>query len=96
MDPAPSSSPNSKTIQLQDGLIVGYTEYGSPHGKALFYFHGHPGSRFEAKFLAEPAAKANIWLIGMDRPGMGLSTYQAGRRLLDWPEDVQCDFQVRA
>jgi len=28
-------------------------------------------------------------LIAVDRPGMGLSNYQANRRLLDWPEDIR-------
>jgi len=27
-------------------------------------------------------------VIGVDRPGMGLSTFQRGRTLLDWPDDV--------
>jgi pimeloyl-ACP methyl ester carboxylesterase len=27
-------------------------------------------------------------LIGIDRPGMGLSTYKANRHFLDWPDDV--------
>ena len=29
-----------------------------------------------------------IRLVAPDRPGMGLSTFQPGRTLLDWPEDV--------
>jgi pimeloyl-ACP methyl ester carboxylesterase len=29
-----------------------------------------------------------VRLISPDRPGMGLSTYQQGRRLVDWPADV--------
>ena len=29
-----------------------------------------------------------VRLISPDRPGMGLSTYQPGRRLVDWPADV--------
>jgi pimeloyl-ACP methyl ester carboxylesterase len=28
-------------------------------------------------------------MIGIDRPGYGLSDYQHGRTLLDWPDDVQ-------
>lgn len=79
---------NGKTIQLHDGRTLGYTEYGSLTGSALFYFHGHPGSRFEARFLAERATQAGVRLIGIDRSGMGLSSYKAGRCLLDWPDDV--------
>jgi pimeloyl-ACP methyl ester carboxylesterase len=81
-------SATDKTLQLRNGRILGYAEYGVSNGKALFYFHGHPGSRFEARFLAEQAAHAGVRLIGIDRPGMGLSTFKAGRRLLDWPDDV--------
>ena len=78
-----------QTIQLCDGRILGYTEYGDANGKPVLYFHGHPGSRLEAGFLAGQAAQAGVRLISIDRPGMGLSTYKAGRRLLDWPDDVE-------
>ena len=38
---------------------------------------------------ADGAARAlGVRLISPDRPGMGRSTYQEGRRLLDWPGDV--------
>ena len=74
-----------KTLQLCDGRTLGYTEYGNPSGKALFYFGA---SRLEARLLAEQAAQAGIRLIGADRPGMGLSRFKAGRHLLDWPDDV--------
>lgn len=75
-------------LQLSDGRMLGFAEYGHPSGPALFYFHGHPGSRHEARFLAATAANAGVRLIAPDRPGLGLSTYQPGRRLLDWPADV--------
>jgi pimeloyl-ACP methyl ester carboxylesterase len=77
-----------KTLRLHDGRTLGYAEYGVAGGKALLYFHGHPGSRLEARFLAEQATHSGVRLIGIDRPGMGLSTYKAGRSLLDWPDDV--------
>lgn len=75
----------NQTIHLRDGRTLGYAEYGVPEGKALFYFGA---SRLEASFLAEPATQAGVRLIGLDRPGMGLSDFQAGRQLLDWPADV--------
>lgn len=79
---------NAHTYQLRDGRMLAYTEYGEPAGKTLFYFHGGADSRLEARFLAEPAQHAGIRLIGIDRPGMGRSHFQPGRRLLDWPDDV--------
>ncbi len=81
-------SADSRVIRLRDGRTLGYAEYGPSDGKPLLYFHGHPGSRFEARFLAGPAVEAGVRLIGVDRPGLGLSDYKAGRRLLDWPNDV--------
>ncbi len=80
-----SVSANDKTIRLHDGRTLGYAEYDIAEGKALFYFHGHPGARLEARFLAEQAAQAGVRLIGIDRPGMGLATFKAGRCFLDWP-----------
>lgn len=76
------------TIRLQDGRRLGYAEWGDPDGRPLLYFHGWPGSRLEGR-LADDAARAKgVRLIALDRPGMGLSTYQPGRRLADWPDDV--------
>jgi pimeloyl-ACP methyl ester carboxylesterase len=88
MSQVDSVSATDKTMQLHDGRTLGYAEYGRADGKALFYFHGLPGARLEAQFLAEPATQAGVRLIGIDRPGMGLSTFKANRHFLDWPDDV--------
>jgi pimeloyl-ACP methyl ester carboxylesterase len=79
---------SNHTLQLHDGRMLGYAEYGHVEGKPLFYFHGYPGARVEAGLLAKSAAQAGLRLIGVDRPGMGLSSFQTGRHLLDWPDDV--------
>lgn len=78
----------NQTMLLRDGRTLGYAEYGKSDGKPLLYFHGHPGARYEAGFLAEAAAKHGVRLIGVDRPGLGLSSYKPGRHFLDWPDDV--------
>jgi pimeloyl-ACP methyl ester carboxylesterase len=75
-------------VRLRDGRMLGLIEYGRPGGDPLLYFHGFPGSRVEARLLAGTAERCGVRLIGVDRPGMGRSTMQAGRRLLDWPADV--------
>ena len=51
----------------------------------VFYFHGFPGSRLEATLLPP----AGIRLIGVDRPGYGLSTARPYRKLADWPKDIE-------
>ena len=84
------SEPNrtDMVVKLADGRALGYAEYGDPMGKPVFHFHGTPSSRLEAARGHEVAVSQGIRLIGIDRPGMGLSDFQRGRSLLDWPDDV--------
>ena len=84
----PTKSLDGKTIRLRDGRLLGYAEYGVPEGKPVLHFNGFPGTRFEASLIADAAARVGVRLIGVDRPGMGLSDFQPGRRILDWPDDV--------
>jgi pimeloyl-ACP methyl ester carboxylesterase len=79
----------SKTIQIADRRRLGYAEFGDPHGKPVFYFHGFPGSRLEAEVVARDAERLGLHLVSVDRPGMGLSSFQPQRRILDWPEDIR-------
>jgi len=83
---APSKT--DQQLQLPDGRTLGFAEYGSAEGNVLFYCHGYPGSRFEAGVLDEIGRETGTRIISLDRPGMGLSTFQPGRTFLDWPGDV--------
>lgn len=78
----------NQTIKLKDGRNLGYADLGDPEAKPLFHFHGFPGSRLEVAIFADRVVKNNIRLIGIDRPGMGLSDFKKGRTILDWPDDV--------
>ena len=75
------------TITLTDGRLLTYAEYGDPHGKSVFFFHGTPGSRY-FRPPDEITARLGVRLICVDRPGYGESTFQPGRRILDWPQDI--------
>jgi len=77
-----------RTIRLRDGRRMGYAEWGDGGGRPLLYFHGWPGSRVEGRLADETAMSRSIKLIAIDRPGMGLSDFQRGRTLVDWPDDV--------
>lgn len=33
-----------ETVELKDGRLLGFAEYGEPNGLPVFYFHGFPGS----------------------------------------------------
>jgi pimeloyl-ACP methyl ester carboxylesterase len=79
---------NTRALVLPDGRRLAYAEYGDPHGYPTLYFHGFPGSRLEAVLATASAASAGVRLIAADRPGIGGSDFQPGRRMLDWPGDV--------
>ena len=77
-----------KLIRLEDGRALAYREYGDPEGQPVFFFHGMPGSRVEAR-LGDSAAKAvGIRIIAPDRPGYGLSDFKRRRAFVDWSADL--------
>lgn len=78
----------NQQIKLKEGRMLGYAEYGTAEGKPVFYFHGCPDSRLEARFWHNLATQLNVHLIAPDRPGMGLSDFKTRREILDWPDDV--------
>jgi pimeloyl-ACP methyl ester carboxylesterase len=77
-------------IQLTDDRILGYDDRGPSSGRPLFYFHGSPSSRIESRmYISDQILESlHVRMIVADRPGLGLSTFQTGRRLLDWPPDI--------
>jgi len=85
---APAAPPGA-LVRLGDGRSLGYAEYGDRRGRPLLYFHGWPGSRVEARLLDFPARQRGLRVIAVDRPGMGLSDFNAGRTIADWPDDVE-------
>jgi pimeloyl-ACP methyl ester carboxylesterase len=78
----------SRSLRLRDGRRLAFAEYGDPNGIPLFAFHGLPGSRLqvEAFWREEPT---EFRVIAPDRPGAGRADFQPGRRLVDWPGDVE-------
>jgi len=78
----------NQVLPLGAGRVLGFAEYGTLRGDAIFYFHGWPGSRLEAQLLEDAALELGARIIAIDRPGYGLSTFVRGRRLVNWPRDV--------
>jgi pimeloyl-ACP methyl ester carboxylesterase len=76
------------SIVLQDGRRLSYAEYGAPDGTPVLFFHGAPGSRHIHVDMADIAARRNVRLIAVERPGYGLSDAEPGRTLLDFADDV--------
>jgi len=77
-----------RTLRFPDGRRLSYAVYGTPGGRPMFYFHGWPSSRLEARLHEATALQKGVCLIAMDRPGFGLSDFQPRRTILDWPQDV--------
>ena len=75
-------------FRVASGRTLAYCQFGERSGPPVFYFHGTPGSRLEPGLIDAEARAAGLHIIAVDRPGIGLSTYQSGRRILDWPGDV--------
>ena len=80
---------NDHTLTLSSGRKLAYAEYGDPKGVPMFFFHGWPSSRLQGEFMHEVGQKRGIRIVSPDRPGIGLSDFQPGRRLLDWPAVIQ-------
>jgi pimeloyl-ACP methyl ester carboxylesterase len=73
-----------QTIRLSDGRPVGFADYGPPVATAVLWCHGGPGSRLEPAYLQSEAVAAGLRIVGIDRPGYGLSPPQSGRTIADW------------
>jgi pimeloyl-ACP methyl ester carboxylesterase len=62
-------------IKVHDGRRMGYAEFGEPRGRAVVWLHGTPGARRQIPEQARVFAHLhNVRLVGLDRPGIGLST----------------------
>jgi pimeloyl-ACP methyl ester carboxylesterase len=77
------------TLRLRDGRVLGYAEQGDADGAPLLMFHGLPGSRLTRHPDGSIARGLGLRLVTFDRPGIGLSTPQPRRTMLDWPRDVE-------
>ncbi|VUC33772.1 unnamed protein product [Clonostachys rosea] len=80
---------SEEILTLPDERAICYAIYGDQNAPStVFYHHGLPGCHLEARLYHDAAKRHNIRLVSMDRPGLGRSTFQPNRRLLDWPPDL--------
>lgn len=71
---------------MPDGRKLGYCTVG--RGSPVIYFHGTASSRLEVLLLKDYAEKAGLQIVGIDRPGYGLSTLHTRKSLQDFNGDV--------
>ena len=77
-------------VPVRDGRLFGIAEFGPAQAdQTVLWFHGTPGARRQ---VPEPARRYadehGIRIIGMDRPGVGLSTPHLYQRLDDYTLDL--------
>jgi pimeloyl-ACP methyl ester carboxylesterase len=77
-------------VAVGDDRQIGFAEFGDPQGRAVFWLHGTPGARrqipLEARAYAE---RKHIRLIGIDRPGIGSSTFYQYPNVLAFADDLR-------
>jgi pimeloyl-ACP methyl ester carboxylesterase len=73
-------------FSLPDGRQLGFSVVGE--GTPVLYFHGTASSRLETLLLKDFACANGFQIIGVDRPGYGLSTFAPRTRLRDFAADV--------
>lgn len=78
------------TIVVREGRKLGFAEFGDPTGRTILWFHGTPGARRQIPEDARVMAAANdLRIIGLDRPGIGLSTPHLYSSIYDSVPDVE-------
>jgi pimeloyl-ACP methyl ester carboxylesterase len=80
----------NQTLQLSSKRVVGVADFGDgdPAALAVLWCHGGPGSRLEPAHVAGAARRVGLRLIGIDRPGYGLSPPQLGRTIGGWVDEA--------
>lgn len=77
-------------VPLADGRKLGFAEYGDPSGVPLIWLHGTPGScRQVAPAASAAAERLGVRIIGVSRPGAGLSTVGSYQQIADIAPDVE-------
>lgn len=78
-------------VRVRAGRVLGVSEFGPPQAdQNVVWFHGTPGARRQ---VPEPARRLaderGVRIIGIDRPGVGLSTPHLYRNLIDFTDDLR-------
>ncbi|MFW0796573.1 alpha/beta hydrolase [Gordonia sp. CPCC 205515] len=78
------------SVATGDGRRIGFAEFGTATGRALFWLHGTPGARRQIPTEARTYAAANdLRIVGLDRPGVGSSTPHRYTCVADFAQDLE-------
>jgi len=76
-------------ITLADDRKLGFAEFGNSKGYPIIYCHGSQSSRLEMHYDLSFASTNNLRIITIDRPGHGLSDFNAKGSILQFGNDVK-------
>jgi pimeloyl-ACP methyl ester carboxylesterase len=90
LDPQDAKLDDSATITmtLSDSRRLSYARYGAPSGPVIFCLHGLPGSRTQGAYFHAAATNLGARIIRVDCPGVGFSSPQPGRTVLEHADDI--------
>jgi pimeloyl-ACP methyl ester carboxylesterase len=77
-------------VAVRDGRVLGVAEFGPAHAEQnVVWFHGTPGARRQVPEAGRRIAdERGVRIIGIDRPGVGLSTPHLYENLCDFTVDL--------
>jgi pimeloyl-ACP methyl ester carboxylesterase len=75
---------------VRGGRKLGFAEFGPAHGRPILWLHGTPGARRQVPEDArQAAAELGVRLIGIDRPGTGLSSSHLYASISEFTADLE-------
>jgi pimeloyl-ACP methyl ester carboxylesterase len=78
-----------QTLTLPDDRTLGFATFGAETGPVVFFLHGFGDSRLLGAVYHEPGKEQGLRIVAVDRPGIGLSTPQPNRKVLDHANDIR-------
>lgn len=79
----------NQQLILEDSRKLGFAEYGDLEGAPIIYCHGSQSSRLEMHYELSFAVKNKLRIITIDRPGHGISDFNASGSILSFSKDVK-------
>lgn len=79
---------DENALDLPDGRVLGWAEYGAADGVPVIHNHGGLSCRLDVASAAAAAADLGIRLIAPDRPGVASSSRAPDRTVQSWNADV--------
>jgi pimeloyl-ACP methyl ester carboxylesterase len=74
-------------VLIKNNNKIAYQSYGNSQDKVVFICHGLVSSRIEAKLISNLLGEGFL-VVGIDRPGMGYSSFNKDRNILNFVDDL--------